>query len=49
MFFLVFGFPPGVWMRFADDVSEFLVSSIFRLRETTVIITNDWILGLYRD
>ena len=36
-------------MRFADDVSELRVGSIFRSSETTVIIVNDFILGLYRN
>jgi hypothetical protein len=36
-------------MRFAYDILELLVGSIFRSSEKTVIIVSNWILGLYRD
>jgi hypothetical protein len=44
---LVLEFSHGVWMRFPDDVSELLASSIFRSSENIVVIINDWIFGLY--
>ena len=47
--FLVFVFPHCVCMRFANDVSELLVGSIFRSSKNIIIIKNDFMLGLYRN
>jgi hypothetical protein len=45
--FLISAFSHGVYLIFADDVSEFSVCSISRSRDKIEVIVNDCILVLY--